>query len=371
MFGFAAYMATACTLNRISAAESIARPYKTFAKSSMRAVSPNGKEICLEDWYEKGYPLRVWNIESGQTTYTGRFGSRTLGASFFADGRSLLVEALGSVDQAICGVGRGNCASHEAVVDLSSGRRAEKVFPVVDDVSGWRYYALDRQSLLGAYHKGNPYLTETLAIIDFPENRERIKVPYATQPRKPRPVVSGIALSTEYGFGISANRKVLAYAFDNVLVCRRTDDLSVRWTKEIASDLKAFGVALSADGGFVAAAFSDNPLPSLQRESYIVIYRGSDGVAVKQMPRIQTDGFALSPDGKRIATTNSIPDGKGGIALKAEIVDIASKLPEMTITHDFIKHAPHQLLQTPCSVAFTSDGNYLITSSAATKIWHL
>jgi len=47
-----------------------------FAKSSARAIAPDGTKMCLESWPELGYPLRGVEIGKRRTIYSGTFRSR-------------------------------------------------------------------------------------------------------------------------------------------------------------------------------------------------------------------------------------------------------------------------------------------------------
>ncbi len=275
---------------------------REFPKSSMRALSPDGIKLCLEDWSERGYPVRVLDIGDWSTLYNGRFHSRTLGIGFFGDSETLLVQALASSPHQTCGVGKGNCAQDIVILDLRTGQRTERVVPFGDLTTvGKRYYPVGDRTLLEAQYEGRPTQTETLALVQLAADREIVKVPYATQLRMPRPVVSGIALSTEYGFSISDDRKILAYAFDDVLLSRETEDLAVMWIRHTEPKLKAYNVVISAHGSRVAAAIADNAVSHQQRASYIAVYDGKDGSDVARLQENGTEGMALSPDGRLIA----------------------------------------------------------------------
>ena len=258
-----------------------------FARSSLKAAaSPDGKKVCLEDWAERGYPLRVVEIGTWRTLYTGHFSSRIRGAaSFFADSESLLVSAFASASGGTCGIGKGHCADRQIVVDIRTGERVEGVLPFTPDQYD-SYYALTDRTLLGIHYEGKPFRTESLALVEFPSYRDLTKVPYATQLRKPRPVVSGIELSTDYGSAISVDRQKLAYAFDDVLVCRRTTDLKVLWTRSIEAGMKPFRVDISASGSHVAVAVADGePILNQQHRTYIAIFDGETGKEVARLAR--------------------------------------------------------------------------------------
>ena len=47
---------------------------KDFGKAAVRAISPDGKKLLIEDWAESGHPLRVIEFGTWQTIYSGTFG---------------------------------------------------------------------------------------------------------------------------------------------------------------------------------------------------------------------------------------------------------------------------------------------------------
>src|ERR1039458_3624482 len=73
-----------------------------FTQSSVQAVSPDGTRLCLRDWAERGSPLRVLEIGTWRTLYTGRFAAPTTGAGFFADSRTLMVVYPIEIGKASC-----------------------------------------------------------------------------------------------------------------------------------------------------------------------------------------------------------------------------------------------------------------------------
>jgi hypothetical protein len=325
--------------------------------------------MCLEEWSDRGYPLRIVEIGTWRTLYTGRFSSRIRGApSFFADSQNLLVSDFASAAGGTCGVGKGHCADREMVVDIRTGERVERVLPFVANQYD-SYHALMGRTLLDV-HRGDQ--TESLALVEFPSCSELTKVPYATRPRKPRPVVSGITLSTDYGFAISNDRKKLAYAFDDVLLCRRTADLKVLWDRSIEAGMKPLRVDISASGSRVAVAVADGePLFNQQHRTYIAVFDGETGEDVARLARNWGDGMALSADGKLIAVVMREPGKKGEVIPTVYIHDVLSGKELASVAHERIKKGTHQLLEAACGVAFTSDGKYMITSGMATKVWKL
>jgi hypothetical protein len=203
-----------------------------FPTSSLRAISPDATKLCIEDWKEPGYPLRVVELGTWRTVYTGRFASRTVGADFFADSLTLLV---------------GYPIASQAIVDLTTGNRilrSDSYNPRQHE--GDNYGVAADRTLIHRHWESPPsgYETKTLAIVALPDFREVVKVPYATQPRRPRPVRGGMLLNTEGPLVLADNRKALVYSFDNTLVCRRVDDLALLWTTTVEENLEAYKLAV-------------------------------------------------------------------------------------------------------------------------------
>ena len=342
-----------------------------FARSSVKAISPDGKKLCVEDWSEHGYPLRVLEIGSWRSIYNGHFQSRTLSVGFFGDSRALLVQALGSIGKEACGVGKGNCAQLETVIELRGGEHTERMLPINVN-QGETYWPLGAGVVLDAHREGNHYRTETLALVEFPALREILKVQYAPKPREPKRRKGNFELSNDFGLGVSDNRGVVAYSFDHTLLCRRTEDLGVLWTRQIEPRLNAYKVVVSARGSHVAAAISDGGFtPFEQRVSYIAVYSGETGRDVARLPQSGTEGIALSPDGDLIAVVAREPGKKGEVVPTVHIYETLSGRELASIAHDRVQSVRRQFLESGCTVAFTSDGQHLVTSGLATKVWRM
>lgn len=339
-------------------------------QSTVKALSSDGANLCVEDWAEGGYPLRVIQIGTWRTEYSGRFESRTLGASFFADSRSLFVQFLSSSGKGVCGVGEGNCAHQGAVVDFRTGERSQR--PLLTDLNSHEdYWALRDGILLTSYYKGKPdNRTETLGLVQFSSLRRGAEVPYATQLREPKRRKGTLDLSNDFGFCISDDRRTVAYSFDHILLCRRTDDLSVLWTRTVEPQLNAYRVAVAAGGGHVAAAVAGESVTSTeQRTSYISVYDGRTGEDVARLPHSGTEGVALSPDGKLISIVAKEPGNRGEVVPTIHVLEVSSGRKLTSVAHRPVKAGKRQFAETACTVAFTSDSRYMITSGMATKIW--
>jgi WD40 repeat protein len=228
--------------------------------------------------------------------------------------------------------------------------------------------------LLKIHWESPPHETKTLSIVALPDYREVVKVPYANEPRKPRPVKGTISLNTEGGIVISGHRAIVAYSFDNVLVCRRLDDLSVLWTRTVEPGLELTQLAVSADGSSVAASVGDPRVEDLTRgfrQHYLGVYDGGTGQEVTRLRVDGTGGMALSADGKFIAVVSHERGEKRAVVPTVSIYEISSGRKIVSVAHGPVKQGRHQWLEAGITVAFTPDGRYLITSGMATRLWTL
>jgi hypothetical protein len=177
-------------------------------------------------------------------------------------------------------------------------------------------------------------------------------------------------LSGETDLVISDDRKTLAYGFDDVLVCRNADDLSVRWTRSIEPDRRASQVAVTAHGTRVAAVITgDKSNPSFV--PYAAIYDGTDGALVTRVQLNKDGRIALPPAGNQIAIAAREPSGDGHTATTVRIYELPSGKTLALAVHARVKNGRHSWLLSDLVLAFTSNGKYLVTSGMSTKVWGL
>jgi hypothetical protein len=307
---------------------------------------------------ERGYPLRVLETGTWRVVYTGRFEARTYGADFFADSQTMLV---------------GYPTAARAIVDLSTGARTVQT-GIYDSHRHDNYHAAGDRTVLSIHVETPPSEAMTVALLELPDYREIVKVPYAIQPRKAHPVKGSLTLSTDGGPILSDSRKVLLYSFDAVLVCRRVADLALLWTTSVESSLEFIKFAISADGTRIAASVGDPRVDDLTRgwrQHYLGVYDGGTGEEVTRLQIDGTDGITLSHDGTLIAVVSHERGGKGAVVPTVSIYEILSGRKIASVVHGPVKQGRHQWLDAGIVVAFTSDGKYLITSGMATRVWSL
>ncbi len=333
---------------------------KELSASTVQAISPDGTKLCVEDWMERGYPIRVLETGAWRVIYSGRFETRTYVTGFLGDDQSFMCEG---------------STLWRAIVDLRTGERALS-HPAYNprEHQGDTFTPAGDRTLLTTHWQSPPHETKTLSLVALPDYREIVKVPYSTQPRKPRPVKGVMSLNTEWGPVLSDRRNVVAYSFDNVLVCRLVDDLSVVWMKSVQPGLELLRIAVSADGTRIAASVGDPRVEDLTRgwrQHYLGVYDGGTGEEVARLQIDGTDWIALSADGKLIAVVSHEAGEKGASLPTASIYQISSGRKVASVAQGPVKQGRHQWLEAGITAAFTSDGKYLITSGMATRVWSL
>jgi len=344
---------------------------KDLGECEFFAASPDGKLACinvLSDPPKRGRdkwkgPLQIVELSTWRTVFGGQFRGRVWEANFFADGRALFVETYPAARD-----DQGRIAHQQAIVDLASGAVTDRIHPVVDILRP-DYFVATCDRILLAYQKElrKQREDETLALVDFPAGRERIRVSYADRPRDPDPVDRALAFADD--------RALMAYCFDSIVLCRRTSDLSILWKSQISTDAAMVEVEISARGdrvgiGFTSAASSKrNPGHYID---YITVHDGATGEEVARLPvNDRATAFALSPDGQRIAVAVNVAPGKGVLVPTVNIYEVASGRQVASTVHNRVGPQPHQFLLALCRPTFTADGKYLITDGAGVKVWDL
>jgi len=183
---------------------------------------------------------------------------------------------------------------------------------------------------------------------------------------------------------LSDDRSRLIHMVGQALVCRRVDDFTVLWTREIDSeiDLAYRGVAgisyasanvgIAGDGNTVVLAARRAAYEGRPEKVYVEILDGKNGKPVSRWPKDGHDGVALSPDGRMLAIATL--DGKDGyLEPGMRIHEVASGREITSVVHDRIPSEQRLAGSLNGSGSgFTPDGKYLITSNSLNvKIWQV
>jgi hypothetical protein len=217
--------------------------------------------------------------------------------------------------------------------------------------------------------------TQDLVLVELPSYKENKKVPYATQQREPPPPTSEFwsRPSSEFGFEISNDRRILAYSFDYVLVCRRTKDLDVLWTKRINPPLRAYSISISPNGNYLAAILTNAIYKPMRKEYYIAVYDGNTGAEIARIPLADASDYTVSPNGRLLAFSESKYDkAKDEWVVNIQIYELPTCRKLISIQYDSIKNSSLSFLERGLSIDFTPDCRYMITcGNGITKIWEL
>jgi hypothetical protein len=305
--------------------------------------------------------MQVVEMNSWMITYSGRLRDRVDSASFFEDSERLYAETTSFWN-------RGQLTTLQVVIDLRDRQLTERLRLEHPDVGSTFYTALGDGFLLAEELAAKPRIHTALTRVRLPEYTEIVRVPFATRDRE--------QVSRETDVFISADRGTIAYAFDHTIVCRRSADLRIIWSQDIDQDL--YGVsrlAVSADGGRVAAAVLDRGTRGKERRDYVGVYDGA-GTLLARLPMRSESALGISPAGELLAVGRQTLDSKtGDLHLGIDIYEIKTNRQVAALSRDRVPPGRLQLLNggfESDGIQFTSDGKYLITSgNNNVKVWEL
>jgi hypothetical protein len=349
---------------------------REFKNAYLVAISPAGDRMCLYfseqpvqtfPWPqaagERGAApasreeLLVVETGSGKTVFSHRLRKQAYRGSFFQDGERLYVETLAFPDG-------DRLVSQRAVIDVESGKIDDSLRTEQPNGASIFYSALKDEILLGAEIDGRTRRTQALLRAKLPDYREVARAPYALAARQP----SGNSTDT----AISGDRRLIAYAVDGFILCRRTDDLEVVWRKPVEPGMRAWRVAMSSDGTRLAVASVDTAFVEQQRNFSIGVYNTEDGSRIARLSVNGFEGIGISPGGKYLAVGQRIDSTPQDAQPTIQVYDIASGQRVATAIHDRIHSQPGQRSYGSFinnGLQFTADGKYLVTSGVNTKVW--
>jgi hypothetical protein len=354
-------------------------PVREFRGAHLQAVSSDGGEMCVvlavdgvETWTYRGgqwskedastFPLDasmcVVDLKSWKAVYTTRLEAAPFMVSFFRDSPELYITALSVV--------AGKSGKKQVVIDLKTGSVKEQ------QMRDGLFQATRGQRLLTT--KGELGKSEVMSVVELPDYRE---VAHAD-----REVPRGGRSGTDQV--VSSRGDSLVYGVDDILVCRRTDDLSILWTRRLGTESsRVWRVAISATGDRVAAVAAAAPWPEspevarrplVLQPLYIAVYDGQSGQPMAKFSAdVQfSEALALSPDGKLLAVCERVAAEGQNVDLLVDIYDIASS---RRITRELHCRVPPGRFQNRAAFAaaeFTADGRYLVASGYdRTKVWEI
>jgi hypothetical protein len=353
------------------------RPVKEFRGAHLHAVSADGSKMCMvldsdgvQTWtYSEGQwsrenvetlpldaPLCVVELGSWKTVYSTKLEAAPFMSSFLRDSPELYVTAVAPEV--------GNAGNQQVVIDLQAGSIKQ------EQTREGLFQATRGQQLLTA--KGELGKGGVLSVVELPEYREVAHADLEV-PRSGRSGTSQI---------VSSHGDVFVYGVDDLVVCRRTDDLGVLWTRRIGAT-RVWRIAISARGDRIAAVADAAPqrsprVPPVVQPLFIVVYDGRSGTPIATFSADVTfnEALALSPDGKLLAVAQRVPaDDKQNVDLFVDVYEIASNRRIARELHCRVPPGRFQNLNGSFSVSgiqFAPDGRWLITSGYdRTKVWEV
>lgn len=111
--------------------------------------------------------------------------------------------------------------------------------------------------------------------MEFPTYREITKVPFPIKSDKPE-----LSSRANLILALSNDKSIYVYCYGHTLVCRRTKDLKILWTRRIEPPIGA-KMIMSPNEDYVAVAIADSAFRDKQKESYI--YNGKTGAHITQL----------------------------------------------------------------------------------------
>jgi hypothetical protein len=346
-------------------------PLKEFRGASLGGISPDGKRMAAAlydgidvwdyqggQWVHEGDTIlrdeSLWVVELGswKTVFSARLPGQPFLIGFFRDADELYVIMLPFPD--------GRPGNQQFVIDESGGIKEERRREEL-------YQPTRGQRLLAA--TGDHGKPRILRLVELPDYREVASA--AMEPSR----------SGRFGTDqiVSSQGGAFVYGVDDLVVCRRTDDLSVLWGRRIGAT-RVWRTAISAHGERVAAVADAAPqrrptVPPELRPLFIDVYDGRTGSPVARFPADERfDSLALSADGGLLAVGQRIPAGDGAsVDLMVDIYEIGSARRIARELHCRVPPGRYQALKgTLAAVQFSSDGLYMVTAGYdRSKVWQV
>jgi hypothetical protein len=294
----------------------------------------------------------VVELGSWKTVYSTKLEAAPFVVSFLRDSPELYVTAVF--------LEVGKAGNQQVVIDLRAGSIKQ------EQIREGLFQATRGQQLLTT--KGKLGKGRFLSVVELPDYREVAHADLEV-PRSGRSGTSQI---------VSFDGDVFVYGVDDLVVCRRTDDLGVLWTRRIGAT-RVWRIAISARGDRVAAVADAAPqrspiIPPMLQPLFIVVYDGRSGTPIATFPADIhfSEVLALSPDGKLLAIGVRIPAEGQNVDLFLDIYDIASNRRIARELHSRVPPGRFQNRAGFAAAEFTPDGRWLITSGHdRTKVWEV
>jgi len=308
--------------------------------------------------------LRVVDLGSWASSYAKRLPVKPLVGSFFVDGGHMYIETQPSIEP-------GGAVMERLLIDLGTGGVQELTEHTRSGRVHFSYRALTGRELLGFGNVPDSGKTGVIVRAEAPDYREIQRVPFA----ETRSAALG---KTEGPVTVSADRSTFVYTYDRNVVCRRTSDLGIIWSRETDPSLALWHAAISADARLVAAYVCDFTGIGQARRRYVAILDGKDGSEVARISADGLESLAVSPERQLLAVGQRVPiregkagTGKAGTQPTVFLFDIKSGRQVAKLIQDQFYGGGKEYLTAGVGVRFMQDGKFLITSGLNTRLWQV
>jgi hypothetical protein len=174
---------------------------------------------------------------------------------------------------------------------------------------------------------------------------------------------------------ISADRQSLIHTCGRVLVCRRSRDLSVLWSRELDHSFRIRRTGISATGAFAAVGMIEGGrISGRSRRAAVEVLDGRDGSLVRRIDVDGTASVAVSDDGRIVAAGTELERTPrfGRIQTIVRLLDVSTGRELQMLVHT--EMSTEKRLESGLrfdGLQFTPDDRYLFSVGESTRIWKL
>jgi hypothetical protein len=265
----------------------------------------------------------------------------------------------------------GGAVIGRLLIDLRTGQVQERQDHLRPGTDHFSYRALTGRELLGFGTVPDSGKTGVIVKAEAPDYREVQRVPFA----ETRSAALG---KTEGPITISADRSTFVYTYDRNVVCRRTSDLGIIWSRATDPSLALWHATISADARLVAAYVCDFTGIGQARKRYVLILDGKDGSEVTRVSADGLESLAVSPERQLLAVGQRVliregkaGTGKAGTQPTVFLFDIKSGKQLAELIQDRFYGGGKEYLTAGVDVRFMVDGKFLVTSGLNTRVWQI
>lgn len=341
---------------------------RRFENAHLKAVSPDATKICLFFTTDAAETFRLdrgrWRWLNQRKEDRGavvmELGSwrelrsvrlrRVPFGSFFADSRRLYLETDWYEDRAI----------QRLVLDCETGETVENLWATAHERVALE--AFEGELLVGRNFKRRE---NWLFHVQLPEWREMNRRSYS-----PTGIVDPELYPERCGPVFAADRQVFLHPYgSDLVVYRRSKDLSVKWTWTVPYRFLVFRIGVTPDGGALALALAESAMAG--SEGRVVLLDGQAGTEWAQVATNGKGGVALSPGRNYLAVGQQVQHA-GATEMRVQIFALPSGQLMETLLHDRLRikrgHGADGYYLVD-GIQFTPDGKYLVSSGRHTNIW--